>query len=44
MKSDMWGPIRIKMKDGLKQFIAILVVVSTIAVVAKILINGVFFF
>lgn len=32
------------MNDGAKQFIAILIVVSTIAVVAKILINGVVLF
>ena len=41
MKVDIWGDLRlIKMNDGAKQFIAMLIVVSTIVVFVKILTEG----
>ena len=44
MKGDMWEILRlIKMNDGAKQFMVIMISISTIVVVVKILTEGVIF-
>jgi hypothetical protein len=43
MKGDIGGLRLIKMNDGLKQFMAMMIAVSTFVVIAKILTEGVVF-